>query len=153
MQLATLSVQHPSRTSYAKSNPRIRRMFQYQRKRPSAVLGMLWHCTSGHITRGTTRLSKPFREGCSGVQYDHNAPTTKVMTKQEQDTGGLVDGGKMEHVGSFGCWGSRITNDADCKAEVKTRLAMGVTAMVNLTKLWKKKQGNKHQYKAMNDGQ
>ena len=35
--------------------------------------------------------------------------------------------------------GSIIKNDADCKGEVKTHLAMGMAAMVKLTKMRKNK--------------
>ena len=35
--------------------------------------------------------------------------------------------------------GSRITSDAGCKGEVKTRLAVGMVAMVKLTNRWKNK--------------
>ena len=34
---------------------------------------------------------------------------------------------------------SRITSDADCKGDVKTRLAVGMVAMVKLTKMCKNK--------------
>ena len=53
----------------------------------------------------------------------------------------------MKQIDSFGYLGSRIMNDADCKGEVKTRLAMCMAAMVKLIKMWKKKQGNKLQHK------
>ena len=69
-----------------------------------------------------------------------NAAKTKVLTNTRKTLEVLVDGGKLEQVDSFGYLGSRITNDADCKGEVKTRLAMGMATMVKLTKMWKTRQ-------------
>ena len=45
----------------------------------------------------------------------------------------------LEQVNSFIYLGSRITKDANCASEVKSRLAMGMTVMVKLTKIWKNK--------------
>ena len=76
-----------------------------------------------------------------------NAAKMKVMRKTSKTLEVLVHGGKLEHVDSF-AYLSRITSEADCKAEVKTRLVLdtllpchGMVAMVKLTKMLKK-QGN-----------
>ncbi len=53
-----------------------------------------------------------------------NAAKTKMLTNTIKALEVMVDGGKLEQVESFGCLVSRITTDADCAGEVKTRLAM-----------------------------
>ncbi len=64
-----------------------------------------------------------------------------VVTNTSKTLEIMVDEGKLEQVQSFGYLGIRITTDADCAGagEVKTRLAMGMAAMVKLTKMWKNK--------------
>ena len=73
---------------------------------------------------------------------------TKVVTNANKTLEVMVDGGKLEEVDSFGYLGNRITDDAYCKGELKTRqtrLAMGMTAMANYDK--NGKQRNKHRFK------
>ena len=50
-----------------------------------------------------------------------------------------VISGSLEQVDSFVYLGSRVTKDADCNVEVKSRLAMGTSVMIKLTKVWKNK--------------
>lgn len=68
-----------------------------------------------------------------------NAAKTKVLTNTGKTLEVMVEGGKLEQVESFGYLGSKLTADADCAGEVKTRLAIGMAAMVKLTKMWKNK--------------
>ena len=68
-----------------------------------------------------------------------NVAKTKVMTNTEEILEMVVGTGRLEQVNSFIYLGSRITKDANCASEVKSRLAMGMTVMVKLTKIWKNK--------------
>ena len=68
-----------------------------------------------------------------------NAAKTKVMTNTDESFRIVVEAGTLEQVTSFTYLGSRITSDAECSGEVKSRLAMGMSAMVELTKIWKNK--------------
>ena len=68
-----------------------------------------------------------------------NVAKTKVMTNTEDILEMVVGTGRLEQVNSFIYLGSRITKDANCSSEVKSRLAMGMTVMVKLTKIWKNK--------------
>ena len=70
---------------------------------------------------------------------EYNATNMKVMANTRKTLEVLVDDRKLEQVDSFGYLGSRKTNDANCKVEVKSRLAMSMAAMVKLTKMWKNK--------------
>ena len=58
----------------------------------------------------------------------------KVVTNTSKSLEVMVDGGKLVQVDSLGHLESRITNDVDCKGEVKARLAMDMVPMVKLTK-------------------
>ena len=82
-----------------------------------------------------------------------NAAKTKVMTNTitSKALGVLArsDKLKLEQVDAFGYMGSKIINDRDCKRNVKTPVALGMAAMVKLTKC--KKQANKHQCKTTTD--
>jgi len=64
---------------------------------------------------------------------------TKVMA----NNGGIleisVDGRKLEQVDSFKYLGSKVTSDADCVCDVKSRLALGMAVMIKLTEIWKNK--------------
>ena len=66
-----------------------------------------------------------------------NVAKTKVMMNIEEILEMVVGTGRLEQVNSFIYPGSRITKDANCASEVKSRLAMGMTVMVKLTKIWK----------------
>jgi hypothetical protein len=68
-----------------------------------------------------------------------NAAKTKVMTNTDTLLDIRVINGRLEQVDSFVYLGSRITKDADCNVEVKSRLAMGTSVMIKLTKVWKDK--------------
>ena len=68
-----------------------------------------------------------------------NASKTKVMSNTGDVMEILVQGGRLERVNSFVYLGSRISNDGDCNADVKSRLAMGMARMINLVKVWKNK--------------
>ena len=57
-----------------------------------------WHCTSGHITKWTTRLSKSCQVGWKGIQYDHKCSKTKVVANTSRTLEVLVDGVKPEQV-------------------------------------------------------
>jgi len=46
-----------------------------------------------------------------------------------------VDGGKLEQMDSFTYLGSKVTSDADCVCDVKSRLAFGMAVMIKLTKI------------------
>ena len=74
-------------------------------------------------------------------EYDMsiNARKTKVMTNTDDALEIDVSAGRLEQVNSFVYLGSRVTKDADCASEVKSRLAMGMAVMIKLTKLWKNK--------------
>ena len=74
-------------------------------------------------------------------EYDMsiNARKTKVMTNTDDALEIEVSAGRLEQVNSFVYLGSRVTKDADCASEVKSRLAMGMAVMIKLTKLWKNK--------------
>ena len=65
-----------------------------------------------------------------------NATKTKVMTNNDYTLDMSVDGGRLEQVGSFMYLGSRVTSNADCVSDVKSRLAMGMAVMIKLTRLW-----------------
>jgi len=65
-----------------------------------------------------------------------NATKTKVMTNNDYMLEISVDGGRLEQVGSFMYLGSRVTSNADCVSDVKSRLAMGMAVMIKLTRLW-----------------
>jgi len=43
----------------------------------------------------------------------------------------------LEQVNSFVYLGCRVTKDADCANEVKSRLAIGMVTMTKLVKVWK----------------
>ena len=68
-----------------------------------------------------------------------SATKTKVMTNNDCTLEITVDGGRLEHVDSFTYLGSQVTSHADCVNDVKSRLAMGMAVMINLTRLWKNK--------------
>ena len=68
-----------------------------------------------------------------------NAAKTKVMTNTGEVLNVMVEGGILEQVDSFVYLGSKISNDADCMNEVKSRLAMGMVVMNKLTKIWRNK--------------
>ena len=67
-----------------------------------------------------------------------NSAKTKVATYTSKTLEVLVDASKLEQVDLFGYFGNRITDEACCIDEVKTRLAMSVAAIINLAKMWKK---------------
>ena len=50
-----------------------------------------------------------------------------------------MDGGRLEQADSFTYLGSRVTSNADCASDVKSRLAVGVAVMIKLTRVWKNK--------------
>jgi hypothetical protein len=68
-----------------------------------------------------------------------NTEKTKVMTNKEETVRIEVEGRILEQVDSFTYLGSKLTKDADCSRDIKTRLAMGMTTMIKLTKMWKNK--------------
>jgi len=68
-----------------------------------------------------------------------NETKMKVMTNSDYTLEISVDGGRLEQVNSFTYLGSRVTSKADCVSDVKSRLAMGMAVMINLTRLWKNK--------------
>jgi len=68
-----------------------------------------------------------------------NATKTKVMANNGCVLKISVDGGKLEQVDSFTYLGSKVTSDADCVCDVKSRLALGMAVMIKLTKIWKNK--------------
>ena len=68
-----------------------------------------------------------------------NVTKTKVMTNTEEVLETVVGTKKLEQVNSFVYLGSRIAKDGNCVNEVKSRLAMGMTVMTKLTKIWKNK--------------
>ena len=53
------------------------------------------------------------------------------MTNTEEILEMVVGTGRLEQVNSFVYLGSRVTKDANCASEVKSRLAMGMTVMVS----------------------
>jgi len=68
-----------------------------------------------------------------------NATKTKVMSNNDFTLEISVDGGRLEQVDSFTYLGSRVTSNADCVSDVKSRLAMGMAVMIKLTRRWKNK--------------
>jgi len=68
-----------------------------------------------------------------------NAKKTKVMTNDDYMLEISVDGGRLEQVDSFTSLGSRVTSNADCASDVKSRLAIGTAVMIKLTRLRKNK--------------
>jgi len=68
-----------------------------------------------------------------------NATKKKVMTNNDYTLEISVDGGRLEQVNSFTYLDSRVTSNADCVSDVKSRLAMGDAVMIKLTRLWKNK--------------
>jgi len=68
-----------------------------------------------------------------------NAAKTKVMTSTGEELAICVEDGKLEQVDTFVYLGSGVRSDADCTADVKSRLAMGMTAMIKLTRMWRNK--------------
>ena len=67
-----------------------------------------------------------------------NAAKTKILVSTSKTLEVLRDL-QLEQVDLFGYLASRITSDADCKGELKIRLAMSMATMVKLTKMWKSK--------------
>ena len=65
-----------------------------------------------------------------------NVDKTKVMMSEDQGEM-VVDGKHIEVVSHFIFLGSLITKDGFCKKEIRRRLAMGISAMGGLTKIWK----------------
>ena len=68
-----------------------------------------------------------------------NVGKTKVMTTTDEILTTEVSAGQLDQVDSFVYLGCRVTKDANCTGEVKARLAMGMTSLVNMTKIWKNK--------------
>jgi len=68
-----------------------------------------------------------------------NATKTKVMANNGCVLEISVDDRKLEQVDSFMYLGSKVTSDADCVCDVKSRLALGMAVMVKLIKIWKNK--------------
>jgi hypothetical protein len=68
-----------------------------------------------------------------------NASKTKVMTNTDEVLEVFVAGVGLKQVDNFTYLGSKISNDAKCSGDVKSRLAMGMAVMVKLTKVWKNK--------------
>jgi len=64
-----------------------------------------------------------------------NATKTKVMTNNDYTLEISVDGGRLEQVDSFTYLGSRVTSNAHCVSDVKSRLTMGIAVMMKLTRL------------------
>ena len=77
----------------------------------------------------------------AGKEYNMliNSAKTKVMTSTADTLTVMAEGVKLEQVESFPYLGSRISKDGDCEKEVKARMAIGMTVMVKLTKMWKNK--------------
>jgi len=58
-----------------------------------------------------------------------NATKTKVMANNGCVLEISVDGRKLEQVDSFMYLGSKVTSDADCVCDVKSRLALGMAVI------------------------
>ena len=65
-----------------------------------------------------------------------NIQKTKIMVSSPF-TSWQIDGETMETVRAFIFLGSKITADGDCSHEIKRRLLLGRTAMINLDSLLK----------------
>ena len=68
-----------------------------------------------------------------------NASKTKVMTNTDRVLKIYVVDGVLRQVDNFTYLGSKISSDAKCSDDIKSRLAMGMAVMVKLTKVWKNK--------------
>lgn len=68
-----------------------------------------------------------------------NASKTKVMTNTDRVLKIFVASGELKQVDNFIYLGSKISSDAKCSDDIKSRLAMGMAVMVKLTKIWKNK--------------
>ena len=67
------------------------------------------------------------------------AAKTKTMTNTEDALEIEVGMKRLEQVNSFVYLGCRLTKDADCANEIKSRLAIGMATMTKLVKVWKNK--------------
>lgn len=66
-----------------------------------------------------------------------NVEKTKTMSLNGNETKIMCDGQRLEQVHRFRYLGSWIEDVAECKTEVKARLAMGTTVLAHMTKVWK----------------
>ena len=67
-----------------------------------------------------------------------NVQKTKIMTC-DPITSWVIDGETVETVSDFIFFGSKITEDGDCRHEVKRRLLLGRKVMTNLDSVLKSK--------------
>jgi len=65
-----------------------------------------------------------------------NVKKTKIMSTRKTDPIN-IDGEEIDVVSSFQFLGSVITDNGECKEEIRRRLILGRTAMAELDKIWK----------------
>ena len=102
----------------------------------SITLACKWHCPYSRKWRGTKRLLMKVKEESEKAGLKFNIQKTKIMASNPI-TSWQIDGDTMETVTDFIFLGSRITEDSDCRHELRRCLLLGRKAMTNLDRLSK----------------
>ena len=91
---------------------------------------------------GLSRLTESVNKESESHGLKMNAKKTKVMTvssKQNDDNAQRIsiNGSVLEEVDHFMYLGAKIQGDGDNSKEIRSRLAMGLQALIGMKKLWR----------------